>query len=228
MRRQLLTIAVPVVGIIGVLLGRVFIMSKSDETRSQPVPVGETIEPMDGLQKATFGAGCFWCTEAVFQQLKGVRSVVSGYSGGQVQNPTYEQVCSGRTGHAEVIQITYNPEVISYPELLEVFWQTHDPTTLNRQGHDAGTQYRSVIFYHDESQRELAEQYKEQLDKAGAFNAPIVTEITPFSEFYQAENYHQNYYLENGRQPYCTAVIRPKLEKFRKVFRDKLKNTTGQ
>lgn len=179
------------------------------------------------LEKATFGSGCFWCSEAVFQQLKGVRSVVSGYSGGILPNPTYQQVCTGQTGHAEVIQVTFDPKVVTYPELLEVFWQTHDPTTLNRQGHDEGTQYRSVIFYHSPKQKELAEHYKKKLDEEHAFRKPIVTEITEFSEFYPAEDYHQNYYNEHKGQDYCMAVIRPKVSKVKKVFHDKLKEPKG-
>lgn len=177
-----------------------------------------------GMALATFGNGCFWCTEAIFQQLKGVTKVVSGYAGGKVKNPSYKEVCTGLTGHAEVIQITYDPAVISYPELLEVFWQTHDPTTLNRQGADVGTQYRSVIFYHTDEQKQLAESYKKKLDESGAFDNPIVTEISQLSEYYPAENYHQNYYNLNGSAPYCSYVIQPKLEKFKKVFKDKLKN----
>lgn len=172
---------------------------------------------------ATFGAGCFWCVEAVFMDLKGVISVISGYSGGHVENPTYKQVCSGDTGHAEVVQITYNPGEISFEELLEVFWKTHDPTTLNQQGNDVGTQYRSVIFYHDEEQKQLAEFYKQQLYASGAFEDPIVTEIVPFEKFYKAEDYHQNYFNQNAFQPYCSFVIRPKVEKFREVFGNKLK-----
>jgi peptide-methionine (S)-S-oxide reductase len=183
----------------------------------------EPAEPPAGLAKATFGAGCFWCTEAVFDQLKGVHSVVSGYIGGSVKNPTYRQVCSGTTGHAEAVQITYDPAVISYEELLEVFWKTHDPTTLNSQGPDHGTQYRSAIFYHSDEQKQLAEHYLKKLDESGAFSAPIVTQIVPASEFYRAEGYHQNYFAENSGQPYCRAVIRPKVDKVRKVFQDKLK-----
>ncbi|HET6882304.1 MAG TPA: peptide-methionine (S)-S-oxide reductase MsrA [Pirellulales bacterium] len=190
---------------------------KVDDSSARETQAGE-------LEKATFGSGCFWCSEAVFQQLKGVRSVVSGYSGGLAKNPTYHQVCTGETGHAEVIQITYDPKVITYPELLEVFWQTHDPTTLNRQGHDVGTQYRSVIFYHSPKQKELAEHYKQKLDDEHAFHKPIVTEITEFSEFYPAEDYHQNYYNLNKEQGYCAAVIRPKVSKVKKVFHDKLKS----
>jgi peptide-methionine (S)-S-oxide reductase len=175
------------------------------------------------VEVATFGNGCFWCTEAVFEELKGVESAVSGYSGGRVPNPTYEQVCTGATGHAEVIQVTYDPEVITFPELLEVFWMTHDPTTLNQQGPDHGTQYRSAVFYHNEEQRELAEKYKQRLDESGAFDRPIVTEITKFQKFYPAEDYHQQYFEANPRQPYCRAVVKPKVVKFRKAFKDKLK-----
>lgn len=172
---------------------------------------------------ATFGAGCFWCVEAVFERLKGVEKVVSGYTAGSVPNPTYKQVCEGNTGHAEVCRIYYDPEVVTFEELLEVFWQTHDPTTLNRQGNDVGTQYRSAVFYHDDKQKELAEFYKKKLDESGAFSSPIVTEITPAVEFYVAEDYHQNYFDENGTQPYCAFVIKPKVDKFKKVFKDKLK-----
>ncbi len=172
---------------------------------------------------ATFGNGCFWCTEAIFQDLTGVRKVTSGYSGGTVKNPSYKEVCTGRTGHAECLQIVYDPSVISYDALLEVFWKTHDPTTLNRQGNDIGTQYRSVIFYHDENQRELAERYKRELNGSGAWPDPVVTEIVPFTVFYPAEDYHQEYFNLHGEEPYCRLVIAPKVEKFRKVFRDKLK-----
>lgn len=174
---------------------------------------------------ATFGTGCFWCTEAIFQQLDGVLKVSSGYSGGHVESPTYKQVCEGNTGHAEVIQIVYDPSAITFDELLEAFWQSHDPTTLNRQGNDVGPQYRSVIFYHNDEQKTKAEKYKAELDKSKAFDNPIVTEISPFSTFYVAENYHQDYYNNNGSQPYCYYVIRPKLEKFNKVFKDKLKKS---
>ena len=173
---------------------------------------------------ATLANGCFWCTEAIFEQLDGVISATSGYTDGQVKNPTYKQVCTGETGHAEALQIVYDPAKISFDELLEVFWETHDPTTLNRQGGDVGTQYRSGIYYHNEEQKQKAEKYKAELDKSGAFNKPIVTEIKPFSEFYAAENYHQQYYENNGNNnPYCSMVIRPKVDKFRKVFKDKLK-----
>jgi peptide-methionine (S)-S-oxide reductase len=181
-------------------------------------------QQMDNLEKATLGSGCFWCTEAVFERLNGVNSVVSGYAGGKTDNPTYEEVCSGSTGHAEVTQITYDPSVISYDELLEVFWKTHDPTTLNRQANDVGTQYRSVIFYHNEEQKELAEKYKSELDKSGAWDKPIVTEISPFTKFYFAEGYHQDYYNNNPNQGYCAFVIAPKVKKFEKVFKEKLKS----
>ncbi len=162
------------------------------------------------LDTATFGEGCFWCTEAVFQRLEGVVSVESGYSGGTVPHPTYEQVCTGTTGHAEVTQIMYDSSKVSYDELLRVFWKTHDPTTLNRQGNDSGTQYRSVIFYHDEKQKELAEKYKTELDTSGAWKDPIVTEISPFKAFYKAESYHQDYYNNNTYKPYCMFVYRSK------------------
>ena len=175
------------------------------------------------LETITLGSGCFWCTEAVFQNLKGIISSVSGYSGGNMANPTYEDVCSGTTNYAEVIQVTFNPEIISLVEVLEVFWKTHDPTTLNRQGNDVGTQYRSVIFYHNEKQKEVAEELKNKLEKAKIYNDPIVTEITKFTKFYPAENYHQNYYKQNKDKPYCSFVITPKVEKFKKIFKDKLK-----
>jgi peptide-methionine (S)-S-oxide reductase len=176
-----------------------------------------------GLELATFGSGCFWCTEAIFLNVNGVTKVESGYSGGKVKNPTYKEVCSGLTGHAEVIQLTYDPSVITYEELLEIFWKTHDPTTLNKQGADEGTQYRSAIFYHNDQQKKLAEFYKKKLDDAHAFSAPIVTEIVPFTAFYKAEDYHQNYYNLNGTAPYCSYVIQPKVEKFKKAFKEKLK-----
>ncbi len=179
----------------------------------------------DEMQVATLGSGCFWCTEAFFLKLKGVESVESGYSGGKVKNPTYREICTGMTGHAEVVQVKFNPKEISYEDIMEVFWNTHDPTTLNKQGADEGTQYRSVVFYHNDDQKKVAEQYKIQLDKSGTFKNPIVTEITPLSIFYPAEDYHQNYYVNNGSQPYCYFVIRPKMEKFEKVFKDKLKRT---
>ncbi len=172
---------------------------------------------------ATFGTGCFWCTEAVFQELDGVLKVTSGYSGGHVSNPTYEQVCSKTTGHAEVVQIVFDPSKVDFAELLEVFWKVHDPTTPNQQGNDVGPQYRSAIFYKDANQKQLAEKYKSELDTSGAFNEPIVTEITPLKNFYVAEDYHQNFYSDNPTYGYCSAVIRPKLDKFEKVFKDKLR-----
>jgi peptide-methionine (S)-S-oxide reductase len=175
------------------------------------------------MELATFGSGCFWCTEAVFQRLKGVKKVVSGYAGGHVDNPTYRQVCGGDTGHAEVIQIEYDPSQTSYEQLLEIFWKTHDPTTLNQQGNDYGPQYRSVIFYHNEEQKRLAEEYKRKLDQAKIWKDPIVTEISAFTNFYPAENYHQDYYNQNKSQPYCTFVIKPKIEKLEKVFREQLR-----
>ncbi len=196
-------------------IARVAHDDSADPAPTTPIP--------DGMQVATFGSGCFWCTEAVFQRLNGVESVVSGYSGGDVKNPTYREVCDGATGHAEVVQVTYDPDVVSYAELLEVFWKLHDPTTLNRQGNDVGTQYRSVIFYRTAEQKELAEHYKRKLDESGIYSRPIVTEITRFSEFYPAEDYHQNYFREHGSAPYCRFVIGPKMEKLNEVFRDRLK-----
>jgi len=172
---------------------------------------------------ATLGAGCFWCVEAVFQRLKGVDTVVSGYMGGKNAHPTYKEVCTGLTGHAEVIQIVFDPKVVSYQEILEVFWNTHDPTTLNRQGNDEGTQYRSAVFYYSEEQKQIAEAYKKQLDSSGVFASPIVTEIVPATAFYPAEDYHQDYYNQNGSQPYCQYVVRPKVEKFEKKFKEKMK-----
>lgn len=177
----------------------------------------------DHLETATFGAGCFWCVEAIFQDLKGVESVVSGYAGGHVESPSYKEVCSGETGHAEVAQIKFDPEVISYVDLLNVFWTTHDPTTLNRQGADVGTQYRSVIFYHSDEQKKIAEESKKETDKAEIYSDPIVTEISPLTNYYEAEDYHQNYFNENQEAPYCQLVISPKVIKFREKYADKLK-----
>ncbi len=174
-------------------------------------------------QLATFGGGCFWCTEAVFNELKGVTSVKPGYSGGHTRNPTYRDVCNGNTGHAEVIQIRYDPEVLKFEKLLRVFFETHDPTTLNRQGNDVGTQYRSVVFCHNDEQRTTTSDVIERLNKAGVFSSPIVTEVATFEKFYEAENYHHDYFTANPNQPYCATVIRPKVEKFRKVFADDLK-----
>ena len=172
---------------------------------------------------ATLGGGCFWCLEAVYDELQGVESVESGYSGGTVPNPTYQQVCSGATGHAEVVQVTFDPQEISYREILEVFFQIHDPTTLNRQGADVGTHYRSVIFYHDEEQEATAEEMIDELEASGKWRDPIVTEVVPFEAFYEAEDYHREYYQRNQNQPYCRVVIAPKLQKFRKVYLTQLK-----
>jgi peptide-methionine (S)-S-oxide reductase len=176
------------------------------------------------MEFATFGGGCFWCTEAIFQELEGVESVISGYSGGTVDSPSYEEICTGRTGHVEVIQIQFNPEKISYEELLEVFFKTHDPTTLNRQGNDVGTQYRSVIFTHSEDQRAIAERIKGELNAEGIWDSPIVTEIVPFSKFFPAEDYHQNFYRNNPNYGYCRVIIVPKLEKFKEVFKSKIRS----
>jgi peptide-methionine (S)-S-oxide reductase len=181
-------------------------------------------QAMPGTETATFANGCFWCTEAIFEELDGVISATSGYTGGPEVNPTYKEVCSGTTGHAEALQIVYDTAKITFDELLAVFWETHDPTTLNRQGADVGTQYRSGIFFHNQEQKEKAEKYKKELNKSGAFDKPIVTEVTPFTVFYPAEDYHQQYFeLNENANPYCKMVIRPKLDKFRKVFKDKLK-----
>ena len=181
------------------------------------------VDQQRGREVATLGGGCFWCTEAVFDELKGVERVESGYSGGGIANPTYRQVCSGTTGHAEVIQVTFDPQVISFKEILEVFFTVHDPTTLNRQGADVGTQYRSVIFYHDEEQRRVAEEVIKKLDAEKLWDGPIVTEVAPFEAFYEAEDYHQEYFRLNGSQPYCRMVVAPKVAKFRQHYREKLK-----
>lgn len=178
------------------------------------------------MEIITLGSGCFWCTEAVFQQLEGVERAVSGYSGGSTKDPFYREVVTGKTGHAEVVQVTFDPKVISLEEILEVFWKTHDPTTLNRQGNDVGTQYRSVIFCHNEHQQEIAEALRKKLDESGAWGDPIVTEISKFEAFYPAEDYHQGYFNENSRQPYCQFVVAPKVEKFKTVFADKIKKST--
>jgi peptide-methionine (S)-S-oxide reductase len=174
-------------------------------------------------EQATLGGGCFWCTEAVFLEMKGVEKVVPGYSGGHVKNPAYREVTTGRTGHAEVVQITFNPDITSFSEILEVFFMTHDPTTLNRQGNDVGTQYRSAIFYHNEEQKKIAEKVIELFEQEKVYDDPIVTEVTPFDAFYLAEDYHHNYFARNKNQPYCQFVVAPKVEKFRKIFKEKLK-----
>ena len=175
------------------------------------------------LETITLGGGCYWCVEAVYENLDGVKSVVSGFSGGKVANPTYEEVCTGETGHAEVVQITYDKSVTDINEIFKVFFTVHDPTTLNRQGADVGTQYRSVIFYKNDEQRKAAQSIIAELNKAKVYNSPIVTKVEPFTKFYKAEDYHQNYYANNKSQPYCKMVIQPKLEKFEKVFKNKLK-----
>jgi peptide-methionine (S)-S-oxide reductase len=172
---------------------------------------------------ATLGGGCFWCVEAIYQDVNGVERVVSGYAGGMIENPTYEQICSGTTGHAEVVQITFDPTIISYEDILYIFWRTHDPTTLNRQGADVGTQYRSVIYYHNDKQKQIAIDSKAKTEAERVWPNPIVTEISPFTHFYVGEGYHQNFYRSNPSQPYCRAVIDPKMRKFRKSFQDKLK-----
>jgi peptide-methionine (S)-S-oxide reductase len=179
--------------------------------------------PPNLVEKATFGAGCFWCVEAVFQQLRGVQQVVSGYTGGKKANPTYKEICTGTTDHAEVAQITFNPQEISFETLLDIFWKTHDPTTLNRQGADTGTQYRSAIFYENETQKKMAEQSKQKMEASRFWPDPIVTEISPLQTFYPAESYHQNYFQENPGNPYCQQVLVPKLQKLKKMFSNKLK-----
>ncbi len=206
----------------------VFSFTSCAENKTQITNMSdERISPGTTADTATFGTGCFWCTEAIFQRLNGVVKVISGYSGGTVASPTYEEVCTGSTGHAEACQIIYDPSKISFDDLLQVFWKTHDPTTLNRQGNDVGTQYRSVIFYHNAEQKERAEHYKTELDKSGAWDKPVVTSIEPYTNFYSAENYHQDYYNTNPNQMYCRYVIQPKVEKFEKVFKDKLKPGVG-
>ncbi len=196
--------------------------SQKNSTNTQTNTTMNTENSSENRALATFGAGCFWCVEACFSELKGVYKVESGYMGGKIKNPTYKEVCSGLTGHAEVAQISYNPDEISFEELLEVFWFVHDPTTLNRQGNDVGTQYRSVIFYHDEGQKAHSEHYKDKLNKSGVYDSAVVTEISAAETFYVAEDYHQNYFNNNPNQPYCAAVVRPKVEKFKKVFAEKL------
>lgn len=192
----------------------------SDSTKLPQTPT----EIPEGMELITLGAGCFWCTEAVFQRLQGVQKVVSGYSGGIIANPSYRQICTGTTGHAEVVQVYFDPKSISLEEILEVFWATHDPTTLNRQGADVGPQYRSAVFYTRDSQKETAERIKREFNESGVFEQPIVTEITPFSNFYPAEDYHQEYFNLNGMQPYCQFVIKPKVDKLKKYFSEKLKS----
>lgn len=207
--------------ILVILYGGALISCNDYKANNYPAIEEESKEM--GKQTITLGAGCFWCVEAIFESIKGVESVTSGYSGGSVKNPSYKEVCAGTTGHAEVVQIVYNADEVSLTKILEVFFQTHDPTTLNRQGGDVGTQYRSAIFYHTMEQKEIATEVFNKLDDSGAFIDPIVTEITEFTNFYPAEDYHQDYFELNGEQPYCRAVVRPKVEKFKKAFSDILK-----
>lgn len=207
---------IALVGLISITLSHI---SCGSSTKTADLNTNKNISKMDTI---TFGAGCFWCVEAVYQRLKGVHSVTSGYMGGKMKNPTYREVCSGLTGHAEVCQITYDPKVVSFQTLLEVFWQTHDPTTLNRQGADVGTQYRSAIFVHSDEQLRQAEEWKSNLNAKQVFPNPIVTQIESASDFYPAEDYHQDYFNQNGTEPYCQIVIKPKMDKFLKAFKDKL------
>jgi peptide-methionine (S)-S-oxide reductase len=213
--------------LLGILIGSMLLavqwVSCQTDPMNQTVYQSNSMNSENRVSIATFGAGCFWCVEAVFQQLRGVAKVESGYMGGTVKNPSYKEVCTGNTGHAEVCQIHFHPDTITFAELLEVFWQVHDPTTLNRQGNDIGTQYRSAVFYHNEDQKKEAEFYKKKMEESGAFDRPVVTEITEAAAFYKAEDYHQNYFNQNGEQPYCAMVVRPKVEKFQKVFKDKLR-----
>ncbi|MDZ7740834.1 MAG: peptide-methionine (S)-S-oxide reductase MsrA [Bacteroidota bacterium] len=185
--------------------------------------IDKDLKEREKMQIAVFGSGCFWCTEAIFDEVKGVKGAEAGYAGGKIPNPTYKEVCSGYTGHAEVVKVTYDPAEISFEELLEIFWKTHDPTSLNRQGADVGTQYRSVIFYVNDAQKKTAERIKKELDASGAWDRPIVTEISPLGKFYIAEDYHQDYFEKNPYEGYCQFVIGPKMEKFRKVFEEKLR-----
>jgi len=213
---------VPLIGLLAILAASVGGRAEAQgERKSDKSSPATTTDPQGAkkLARATFGGGCFWCTEAVFQRVKGVESVVSGYAGGTVENPTYAQVCTGTTGHAEVIQITFDPEQVPFAKLLEVHWKTHDPTTLNRQGYDVGTQYRSVIFYEDEAQKKTAEEYRKKLNRE-VYDGKIVTEISPLTKFYPAEDDHQNYYNLNSKKGYCQSIIVPKLKKFDEVFKD--------
>jgi peptide-methionine (S)-S-oxide reductase len=196
---------------------------RTDYAENKTTYQSPTLQTTTTMDTATFGAGCFWCVEAQFQLLDGVLTVRSGFEGGTVKNPSYKEVCTGTTGHAEVCQITYDPAKITYDELLAAFWKSHDPTQLNRQGNDMGTQYRSVIFYHNEKQKELAEKYKKELTDSKAWDKPVVTEVSPAATFYPAEDYHNNYYNQNGSESYCQFVIQPKVEKFKKIFKDHLK-----
>jgi len=205
--------------------GRAYAQARNAPSQNSSEEKDKSDSSTEKFQLATLGSGCFWCTEAVYQQLEGVESVVSGYSGGTPQTATYKLVSTGRTRHAEVVQVKFDPEKVSYEEILQVFWKTHDPTTPNRQGPDVGPQYRSVIFYHDEDQKKIADAYKLQLTRTRAFGAPVVTQVAPYDEFYPAEDYHQNYFENNPQQRYCQVFIAPKVQKFRKEFPDKLKET---
>ncbi len=205
------------------LVSNVFLHAACAQKKSSNEKKQSSMEMKSTYSTATLGAGCFWCVEAIFQRLNGVVSVESGYSGGHVPNPTYEQVCTKTTGHVEVCRLIYDTTVVSFDEILEVFWKTHDPTTMDRQGNDVGPQYRSAVFFHNDEQQKKAIYYKEKLDKSGAFNKPIVTVIQPLKNYYKAEDYHQNYFNDNKTAGYCYFVIRPKLEKFEQVFKDKLK-----
>ena len=209
---------------IGLLGSFVSCASPTTSTKNMDIPITEQTPPPAGLEVVTLGAGCFWCVEAVFQDLKGVVKVESGYANGLVKNPTYRDVCTGATGHAEVCQITYDPKILPFDQLLEVFWATHDPTTLNSQGADHGTQYRSGIYYHTSAQKAVADAWLKKLNDEKVFPNPIVTEILPIKNFYKAEDYHQNYFKDNGEEGYCRVVIKPKMDKFRKAFKDKLVN----
>ncbi len=205
------------------LLGSLVLSSALKDPANMRKQENQTVASPQGKEVITLGGGCFWCIEAIFEELHGVEQVESGYSGGRVDDPTYEQVCTGTTGHAEVVQVTFDPEIISLKKILEVFFTVHDPTTLNRQGADIGTQYRSVIFYRSEEQNTLAEQVIREIQKAKLWKAPIVTELAPFKAFYKAEEYHQEYYKKNPGQAYCRIVIEPKIKKFREHYKDKLK-----
>lgn len=212
-------------GILILLIGVVAMAAlwRSNLMSHDPSGMASATPVPEGSARATFGGGCFWCTEAVFQRLKGVQSVVSGYTGGHVKNPTYRQICNGNTGHAEVIQVTFDPKTITYAEVLDVFFKTHDPTTKDRQGNDEGPQYRSAIFHHDDEQKRIATELKQTLNASGEFAGPIVTEIVPLTEFYPAEQYHQNYFNDNRSAGYCRFVIQPKVEKFERQFREKVR-----
>ncbi len=206
-----------------IIVSLFFSACTSKAQNQQPMQNQDSYSKDGNLQKATLGAGCFWCVEAIFEEVKGVKKVVAGYAGGDVQDPTYREVSSGTTGHAEVTRLVYDPSVVSFEQLLEVFWHTHNPTTKNRQGADVGPQYRSVIFYHNDEQKEIAERSLKETDRSDLWQDPIVTEIEPISNYSQAENYHQNYYENNPNAGYCTVVIAPKLKKFRKEFSNMLK-----